>query len=142
MNHHVEPAAMSAGAETLPRQLRFDPDGYPIGPEIPEALLTRWKGMLASCAKAQARMHNSYERLFKDREACIRVMGGLLEDASGIADDLRKLADLFGQAVNAEGVEGKLAEALRLVHSSMTTMSYRIDALEKQGDAARERYHL
>ena len=131
---------ISEAGERYP--LRFDPDGASIGPEVPEELLTRWKGMLASCAKAQGRMHNSYERFFKEREACIGVMVGLLEEASGIADDLRNLADLFDQAVTAEGVEGKLAEALRLVHSSMTTMADRIGALEEQGDAARMRYHL
>lgn len=145
MNHHVAPPerpTMSISAEGQVRQLRFDPDGCSIGPEIPEALLTRWKGMLADCGKAQGRMHRSYERFFKNQEAAISALRGLLEDATGIAGDLRDLANLFDMALDSEGVDGKLAEALRLVLGSMLTMSDRLDALEDQGDAACERHFV
>ncbi|KQP48972.1 hypothetical protein [Methylobacterium sp. Leaf108] len=120
--------------------LRFDPDGASIGPEVPESLLIRWKEMLANCAKAQHRLHSFYERTFKDQDACVRVISGLLEDTSGIADDMRALVNLFNMALESEGVDGKLTEALRLVTSSIMTMADRLNSLEEEGDAARERY--
>ena len=120
--------------------LRFDPDGASIGPEVPESLLIRWKAMLTNCAKAQARLHYFYERTFKEQEACVRVMRGLLEDASGIADDLRDLGNLFDMALNSQSVEGNLAQALRLVVGPMMTMADRLNSVEEQGDAARARH--
>ncbi|MHC2019697.1 hypothetical protein [Methylobacterium sp. CM6247] len=143
MNDHVNPKhipimAINEAGERHP--LRFDPDGASIGPKVPESLLIRWKAMLTNCAKAQARLHSSYERTFKEQEACVRVMRGLLEDASGIADDLRALGNLLDMALNSQNVEENLAQALRLVDGSMTTMADRLNSLEEQGDAARARH--
>lgn len=145
MNKHIDMThvpIMAINEKGERHELRFDPDGCSIGPEIPESLLTRWKEMLANCAKAQHRLHGSYERSFKDQTACIRVLSGLLEDASGIAEDLRDLTNLFDMALNSEHVEGPLAEALRLVVGSIMTMANRLSSLEEQGDAARKRYFL
>lgn len=147
MNTHVPPPmaqaqTMCIGPDGQLRPLRFDPAGASIGPEVPETLIVRWKEMLASNATSYARLHKNYERFFKDQEACIGVMIRLLQDASDIADNLRDLANLFDMALNSDGVEGKLAEALRLVTGSVLTMADRIAALEEQGDAARGRYHV
>lgn len=144
MNQHAPPPppTMVANPDGSLRPLRFDPDGASIGPEVPDELLLRWQNMLARCGAAQARMHKNYERFFKEQEACIIAMRSLLEDASGIADDLRDLSALFEEAMNWANVDGKLGEALRLVHNSMITMADRLEALEIQGDAAFERYHL
>ncbi len=102
MNEHVNPKhtpimAINEAGERHP--LRYDPDGMSVGPEIPENLLIRWRAMLANCAKAQHRAHASYERTFKDQEACVRVMRGLLEDATGIGNDLNDLAGLFDMVI-------------------------------------------
>lgn len=145
MNQHVPPpnkVIMSVSEAGEIRPLCFDPAGCPIGQEIPEGLIDRWKDMLASCGAAQGRMHKSYERFFSEREACIRVLRDLLGDASGIADDLRDLANLFDMALNSDGVDGRLSEALRLVLGSMRSMADRLSALEQQSDATCERYHL
>lgn len=145
MNEHVSAAArpiMVTGPDGQPRPLRFDPDGASIGPEVPEDLIARWKGMLANCGAAQARMHKNYERLFKEQEAYIAVAVRLLNDASGIADDICDLADLFAKVVEEEGVDGKLAEALRLVIDNILSMADRLGALEEQSEAARTRYRV
>lgn len=145
MNQHVPPpnkTIMSISETGEIRPLRFDPAGCPIGQEVPEGLLSRWKDMLANCGAAQGQMHKSYERFFKEREACIRVLRDLLGDASGMADDLRDLANLFDMALNSDKVDGRLSEALRLVLGSMLSIADRLSALEERADATCERYHL